>query len=205
VALRCVLPTLLGVVGLGIAGAAPRGGLVFAAASSAVAVVYAIAWLLWGAPRTTFRTDRLWSDALRGLLWGCGLVAVFALGALAVRGLPLLADPVNHLLEHAASGRLLPIAIITALSGIAEELFYRRTAPLNLPGGLRTRVVVSLFLYMCASAAMGVPLLIFAAAALGAVAALEAHRTGSLTASIVLHLVWSLAMLLVLPLLMHAV
>lgn len=202
---RWLVPVALAAAGLFAAGRAPSGGGVFMAASCAVAVVYTIAWWLWGCPRRTLRAHRLGRDALRGLAWGAGLAAVFAAGALAVRGIPLLAGPVAHLLEHATAGHLLPVAIITALSGIAEELFYRRTALLLLPGRFRTRALVSLGLYMAVSATMGVPLLVFAAAALGAAATAEARRTGSLTSPIVMHLVWSLAMLMALPALLQAV
>jgi membrane protease YdiL (CAAX protease family) len=51
---------------------------------------------------------------------------------------------------------------------------------------------------------MGVPLLVVAAAVLGIVAGVEAQRTQSLTSPIVLHVVWSLSMLLVLPTLLGA-
>ena len=170
----------------------------------AVAVVYVSAWVLWGQPRETFRTDRLVRDAVRGLVAGLVLVGVFAVGALVVREIPLLTAPVEDLLAHASAGRLVPVAILTSVSGIAEELFYRRTAVLTLPGGFRTRVVVALLLFMTVSATMGVPLLVVAAAVLGIVAAVEAQHTQSLTSPIVLHVVWSLSMLLVLPTLLGA-
>ena len=121
-----------------------------------------------------------------------------------VREIPLLTAPVEELLAHASAGRLVPVAILTSVSGIAEELFYRRTAVLTLPGGSRTRVVVALLLFMAVSATMGVPLLVVAAAVLGIVAAAEARMTQSLTSPIVLHVVWSLCMLLVLPTLLGA-
>jgi membrane protease YdiL (CAAX protease family) len=57
---------------------------------------------------------------------------------------------------------------------------------------------------MAVSATMGVPLLVVAAAVLGIVAGVEAQRTQSLTSPIVLHVVWSLSMLLVLPTLLGA-
>lgn len=165
----------------------------------AVAVVYVSAWVLCGQPRETFRTDRLVRDAVRGLVAGLVLVGVFAVGALVVREIPLLTAPVEDLLAHASAGRLVPVAILTSVSGVAEELFYRRTAVLTLPGGSRTRVVVALLLFMTVSATMGVPLLVVAAAVLGIVAAAEVRMTQSLTSPIVLHVVWSLCMLLVLP------
>lgn len=165
----------------------------------AVAGVYGGAWVLWGHPRDTFRTDRLARDAVRGLLAGLALAGVFAVGALLVREIPPLAAPVEDLLDHASAGRLVPVALITSVSGIAEELFYRRTAVLTLPGGSQTRVLVALLLFMAVSATMGVPLLVFAAAIVGIVAAAEALRTQSLTSPIVLHVVWSLSMLLILP------
>jgi membrane protease YdiL (CAAX protease family) len=160
--------------------------------------------VLWGQPRDTFRTDRLVRDAVRGLVAGLALVGVFAVGALLVREMPLLAAPVEDLLAHASAGRLVPVALLTSVSGIAEELFYRRTVVITLPGGSRTRVIVALLLFMAVSATMGVPLLVVAAAVLGIVAGVEAQRTQSLTSPIVLHVVWSLSMLLVLPTLLGA-
>ena len=46
---------------------------------------------------------------------------------------------------------------------------------------------------------MGVPLLVFAAAVLGAVTYFEAARTTRLYSPIAVHLTWSIGMLLILP------
>lgn len=190
---------LLAAAGLVVAGLSPRGDLVFYVSTVLVAIVYGISWWLIGAPRETFRADTAARDALRGAIWGVGLIVVFVLGALVVRQIPLLAGPVDSLLAHSSSGNLIPVLGVTALNGVAEELFYRRTAPLNLPGSGRVRWLTSLVLYACVSLALGVVLLALAAMMLGLAATYEARKRSSLTSPIVMHVVWSAGMLFVLP------
>lgn len=194
-----LIPALAAAIGLGIASAAPDGGLVFYVATFAVAAVYFITWALCPRSHPAFLAQRAGKDALRGLGIGIGLLLIFLAGAFLVRYIPVLAGPVDALLDNARYGLLWVTILTTAINGVGEEVFFRRIAMDYLPGTWRTRALISLVLYIAVTAAMGVPLLALAAIAVGVPAALEARRTGSLVSPCVLHISWSLGMLLILP------
>ncbi|MEU7993532.1 CPBP family intramembrane glutamic endopeptidase [Rothia amarae] len=194
-----LIPALAAAIGLGIASAAPDGGLVFYVATFAVAAVYFITWALCPRSHPAFLAQRAGKDALRGLGIGMGLLLIFLAGAFLVRYIPVLAGPVDALLDNARYGLLWVTILTTAINGVGEEVFFRRIAMDYLPGTWRTRALISLVLYIAVTAAMGVPLLALAAIAVGVPAALEARRTGSLVSACVLHISWSLGMLLILP------
>ena len=194
-----LIPALAAAIGLGIASAAPDGGLVFYIATFAVAAVYFITWALCPRSHPAFLAQRAGKDALRGLGIGMGLLLIFLAGAFLVRYIPVLAGPVDSLLNNARYGLLWVTILTTAINGVGEEVFFRRIAMDYLPGTWRARALISLVLYIAVTAAMGVPLLALAAIAVGVPAALEARRTGSLVSACVLHISWSLGMLLILP------
>lgn len=194
-----LIPALAAAIGLGIASAAPDGGLVFYMATFAVAAVYFITWALCPRSHPAFLAQRAGKDALRGLGIGIGLLLIFLAGAFLVRYIPVLAGPVDSLLDNARYGLLWVTILTTAINGVGEEVFFRRIAMDYLPGTWRARALISLGLYIAVTAAMGVPLLALAAIAVGVPAALEARRTGSLVSACVLHISWSLGMLLILP------
>ncbi len=50
---------------------------------------------------------------------------VFVVGALVVRQIPALDAQVRHVLDHANEGSVPLLVVITALNGVAEELFFR--------------------------------------------------------------------------------
>lgn len=133
---------------------------------------------------------------LQGLILGGSLLAVFLAGAVVVGRVPWLRGPVDGLLAHAGFGALPVVAAITALNGVTEEVFFRGAVFAALP---RWRVGLSTLVYALATAPSGVPLLIFAAAALGTVTGLQRRATGGVSGPIVTHLTWSLGMLLALP------
>jgi uncharacterized protein len=60
--------------------------------------------------------------------------------------------------------------------------------------------LISTVLYVLATVAGGNHVLVFAAAVLGAVVALERRASGGILAPILTHITWSLSMLFVLPL-----
>jgi hypothetical protein len=60
-------------------------------------------------------------------------------------------------------------------------------------------VLISTVLYALATVAGGNPLLVFAAAVLGAVVGLQRRAGGGVLAPILTHVTWSMTMLLVLP------
>lgn len=126
------------------------------------------------------------------------LIALFLLGALLVAQVPLLREPVLQLLEHGSQGPLALVVLLTAVNGIAEELFFRG-ALFSAVGDGWTAVAVTTALYTLTTAGSGVALLIFAAALLGLITALQRRVTGGVLGPIITHVTWSVSMLLLLP------
>lgn len=134
---------------------------------------------------------------VQSLVLGLMLLALFLVGALVVARIPLLREPVDGLLDHARFGSLPVVAVITAVNGVAEELFYR--GALFAAVGRRHAVLVTTIVYAVVTAASGVPLLVLAAVLLGVVVGLQRRVTGGVLGPIVTHLTWSLGMLFLLP------
>ena len=128
-----------------------------------------------------------------GLLTG----GLFVVGALVVRRIDVLAEPVARVLVFANQGALPLVVLITLVNGLAEELFFRGALYTALG---RTRpVLISTVLYAIATSASGNPMLGFAAVILGTVCALERRATGGVLAPVLTHLVWGAIMVLALP------
>ncbi len=88
------------------------------------------------------------------------------------------------------------------VNGAGEELVFRDVVPRQLRAmgqSLAQAGVWSTLAYCLVTCVMGVPLLVFAAGVLGAVAYFEAAKTGRLYSPIAAHLTWSIGMLLILP------
>jgi membrane protease YdiL (CAAX protease family) len=128
---------------------------------------------------------------------GLVFVAIFVLGALAVREIGPLADYTQRVLALARRGSLPLLVVITVLNGITEEVFFR--GALYAAIGDRQPVLVSTVIYAVATVATGNPMLVFAALTLGAVLGLQRRASGGLLAPTLTHLTWSVSMLLVLP------
>jgi uncharacterized protein len=191
----------------------PPGDPLFYLGTLATAVVWVAGAVLSGSTRSV---RVLWSrstrpspggrsrssQALGSLVLGLLLVAVFVVAGLAVGQVPLLARPVRHLLDHADGAWLPLVAVLTAVNGVAEELFFRGA----LYAGVRRHdpVLVTAVVYAVVTAASGIPLLVLAAAVIGSVTALQRRATGGLIAPTVTHVTWSLGMLLLLPPLLDA-
>jgi len=128
--------------------------------------------------------------------YGVLLVLVFALGGLVVREVPWLDTQVRHVLDHADQGSVPLLAVITAVNGVAEELFFRGAL---YAATTRHPVVVTTLAYTAATLATGNLMLVFAALLLGALVGLERRATGGIQAPIITHVIWSVTMLVVLP------
>ena len=128
---------------------------------------------------------------------GAALVGVFVVGSFVVRQIPFLDDQVRDVADHAASGSWPLLVLVTAIGGVAEELFFRGSAYDVVP----RPVLVTTVAYGLATLASGNLLLTLAAVLLGAVVALERERYGALLPPILTHCTWSLAMLFLLPVL----
>lgn len=129
---------------------------------------------------------------------GLALLSLFAVGSLLVRQLPWLEDEVRRVVAVTDEGTLPLLVVVTAVNGIAEELFFRGAVHAAVP---RHPVVVTTAAYVAATLATGNVMLTFAAVLLGVVVGLERRATGGVLAPIVTHLTWSLGMLLLLPVL----
>ena len=143
------------------------------------------------------RTSRpVFTPILLGLL----LAGVFVAGAFLVRTLDLLdglEGQVVQVVDYADEGSLPLLVVVTAVNGVAEELFFRGAAyaALTVHPVLWTTVA-----YAVATLATGNVMLAFAALLLGAVVGLERRASGGILAPILTHCTWSLTMLLALPL-----
>lgn len=132
-----------------------------------------------------------------GLAAGVAMLLLFLVGAAGVAQVPMLREPVQDLLDHARLGSLPVVLVITAVNGVAEELFYRGAL---YDAYLRRRpLLVTSIVYTAVTAASGIPLLALAALLLGIACAVLRRATRGLVAPIACHLVWSIGMLLLLP------
>ena len=194
-------PCALGALGLFLARRAGDGTAGFYWATAFTAVVYAAAWWLWG-NRQAFMGPKKLIDVLRGALIGAALALVFVLGALVVQHIPFLAGPAAELLDTTDKGGYALTLLVLVVNGLGEELVFRDVVPRQLRGMGQSVVqagVWSTLVYCVVTCVMGVPLLVFAAGVLGAVAYFEAAKTGRLYSPIAVHLTWSIGMLLILP------
>lgn len=196
-----VVPCALGALGLFLARRAGDGTAGFYWATAFTAVVYAAAWWLWGS-RTAFAGPRKLDDVLRGALIGAALALVFVLGALVVQHIPFLAGPAAELLQTPNKGGYFLTLLVLVVNGAGEELVFRDAVPRQLRAMGQSVVqagVWSTLAYCLVTCVMGVPLLVFAAGVLGAVAYIESVRTNRMYSPIAAHLTWSIGMLLILP------
>lgn len=148
----------------------------------------------WSRTRAGDRPSR---SVVQSLVLGVMLLGLFLIGALVVARIPVLREPVNGLLDHARFGSLPVVAVITAINGVAEELFYRGS--LFAAVGRKHAVLVTTVVYALVVSGSGIPLLVLAAALVGAVVGLQRRVTGGILGPIVTHLTWSLGMLFLLP------
>jgi membrane protease YdiL (CAAX protease family) len=145
------------------------------------------------------RRSELVRPVLTPIAVGLALAAVFVVGALLVRSITWLSgleDQVVKVIDYADQGSLPVLVVITAVNGVAEELFFRGAAYAAIP---RHPVLWTTVAYAIATAATGNVMLAFAAVLLGAVVGLERRASGGILGPILTHCAWSLTMLFVLP------
>ena len=177
------------------------GDPVFYPATLLLAAVWTVGALLGGPlrlGRAHTRSGTTQSRAVvQSLVLGLLLLGVFLAGAVVVGGIPVLREPVERLLDHARLGWLPLVALVTALAGIGEELYFRGALFSAMPR--RHAVALTTLVYTLSVVPTGIPLLVLAAAVLGVVTALQRRVTGGVLGPIVTHVTWSLGMLLLLP------
>lgn len=173
----------------------------FYVATLALAVVWAVGAFASGPLHLGRAHTRAGAGLVRpvvqSLSLGAALLVVFLVGGLVVARVPALGDPVRALLDHARLGSLALVAVITAVNGVAEELYFR--GALYAAVGRRHAVLVTTVVYALTTAGAGIPLLVLAAAALGLLTGLQRRVTGGVLGPIITHLTWSLGMLFLLP------
>ena len=130
------------------------------------------------------------------VLIGLALAGVFVLGGLLVRQVDALERQVSSVLDFADQGSVPILVVITAVNGVAEELFFRGAAYAAIT---RDPVVWTTVAYVVATLATGNVMLAFAAVLLGALVGLERRASGGILAPVLTHVTWSLTMLLALP------
>ena len=132
------------------------------------------------------------------VLLGLALAGFFVVGALIVREIPFLDDQVRSVLDHADQGSGPLLVLVTAVNGVAEELFFRGAAYAAVT---RHPVVVTTLAYGIATLATGNVMLAFAALLLGLVVGLERRASGGILGPVLTHCAWSITLLFALPLL----
>lgn len=196
------LTLVIGALTLGFALRIEPGDPAFYGATVALALIWGIGAVASGPlrlGRSLTRSGRrdgrsvVQSFALAALLLG-----VFLLGALIVAQVPWLRENVQALLDHARFGVLPLVLAITALNGIAEEIFFRGALFAAVPP--RRAVAVTAVLYALTTVGSGVPLLVLAAVVIGVITGLQRQVTGGVLGPIITHVTWSSGMLLLLPL-----
>jgi membrane protease YdiL (CAAX protease family) len=127
---------------------------------------------------------------------GLALAGLFVAGGLLVREIGPLDEQVRSVLDFADEGAVPLLVVVTAVNGIAEELFFRGAAYAAIP---RHPVAWTTAAYVLATLATGNVMLAFAAILLGLVVGLERRASGGILAPILTHVTWSVTMLFALP------
>lgn len=190
---------LLGAIVLGLSLRLDPGSPWFYPATFGLAGVWAVGAFTSG-PLHLGRIERRESQVrpiLTPILIGLGLAAVFVVGALIVRQIGPLERQVSSVLDFATEGSLPILVVITAVNGVAEELFFRGAAYAAIT---RHPVAWTTLAYTVATAATGNVMLAFAAVLVGLLVGLQRRASGGILAPILTHCTWSLSMLVALPL-----
>jgi membrane protease YdiL (CAAX protease family) len=190
---------LVGATLLGVSFATEQGDPQFYPLTLGLAAVWAIGSFASGPlhlGHINFR-GALRRPILTPIVVGLVLAAIFAVGGLVIRTIPPLASLTEDVIGYARANNLWIVFVILIINGIAEELFFR--GALFAAIGVRHPVLISTVIYALATVAGGNPVLVFAAAVLGAVVGLQRRAGGGVLAPILTHLTWSSAMLFALP------
>ena len=193
-----VTVVLLGAVLLGVSLRIEPGSAWFYPATFALAATWTVGAFAAGPLHLgrIRRGDALVRPVLAPVLVDLGLAGVFVVGGLVVREIDWLDRQVRSVVDIADQGSLPLLVVVTAVNGLAEELFFRGAAYAALP---RHPVTWTSIAYVIATLATGNVMLAFAAIILGVVVGLERRASGGILAPILTHCSWSLTMLFALP------
>ena len=193
---------VLGAVGLAFSLRLDAGSRWFYPATLGVAALWAVGAFASGPlhlgriPARRGSSRPVVTPVVLGLL----LAGIFVAGAFLVRTLAFLdrlEDQAVQVVDYADQGSMPLLVLVTAVSGVAEELFFRGAAY----AAITTHPVLwTTAAYTVVTAATGNVMLTFAALLLGLVVGLERRASGGILGPILTHCTWSLTMLLALPL-----
>ncbi len=190
---------VIGATLLGLSLATDPGNVAFYPLTGSVAIVWVLGGFLSGPLHLGYGPSRgevrrpIAIPLLLGLLSG----AFFVVGALVAREIEPIRTIIEHVLAHAQQGNFALVTVLALANGVAEEVFFR--GALFAAIGRKYPVPISTVVYTVVTVATGNPTLVFAAAVMGTLFALQRRATGGILASMITHLVWSSIMLIALP------
>lgn len=181
------------------------GGLAVSGWALLLALVWAAGglFLLRGVPPIRSGHERMTFAAAVGWTLATGTVLALGslVGGLALSSLPVTAPLVAGPVEAVASQPLAILFGVALIAGAAEEVFFRLALP-TLLTGVRQWVVPTA-LYAIVTLFSGTVALALMAIILGLVAMWVLRRTGRWWAPIAVHALWTVAMVVVFPLLVR--
>jgi uncharacterized protein len=187
---------VVGTTLLGLALTRPQGSQSFNVLAAVLAGVWLIGGLISGPVHLgRGRTGR--RPIGYPLLAGALAFGVFALGDEAVSWIPTLHHAVHDIISRADTGSRALIVAITIVNGIGEEVFFRGSVYSAF--GHRRPELWTTVVYVIGTAASGNAMLVFAAALMGTVFALQRRATRGILASTITHVTWSTLMIFLLP------
>ena len=190
---------VFGVAGLAWGLRTDPGSGAFYASTLALAVAWFVGGLLSGPVPLGWETHdgQRRRPIVSAISAGAALAAVFVVGALIVRRIPVLSHRVEGVLDFARHGSWPIVLLLTVANGVAEEVFFRGAVQPALPE--RIRLPGSVVIYVAVTFATGNVMLGFAAVLLGAVVSLQRKATDGVLAPVLTHVTWSVLMFVALP------
>lgn len=182
---------------LSLAGGA-GGTTAFIVTTTLLAGVWVLGALAAG-PAPAGRFPLVTGDGGRAAALGTGvgvvLAAVFVAGGAIARLLPWADSLVTEVLAHIQQGSV--VVLVALLNAVAEEMFFR--GPVYTLLQRHRPILTSALAYTAVTTFTGNPMLVLAALPLGLACAAQRRATGGVLAPVCTHVVWSAAMVLLLP------
>ena len=160
----------------------------------------AATWLIGGrlaGPLHLGRTRAGRRPVLLPVLLGLGAGLAFVAGGLVLRLVPDLRDLVVDVLDHARRGNPVLVGVLALVNGLAEEVFFRGAVYAAFE---RRPVLGTTVVYVLVTAATGNPMLVLAGIVMGTLFAEQRRRSGGVLAPAITHFVWTLVVIVGLPL-----
>ena len=192
--------TVCGTSLLGASLSAPVGSRRFYLSTAAVASAWTIGGVASGPLHLGWiesHDARLRRPVLTPMVTGVGAFALFYVGALIARHIPVLDRALTSVLSYAHQGDTRLVYATTLANGLGEEVFFR--GALYAAFSDHRPVVRTTATYAVATAATRNPALVIAATVMGALFGLQRRASGGIQASTITHMVWSTLMLRFLP------